>query len=181
MPKAQLRKVVHCIGSRRKWRPEWRWISRQSGHQNGYSRHYKTSAAGDFLSAKRFEIQAQHIFQKLSAPQYHKDGKYAGNVIPDLMIEDGTLNILTERDGRKIDHCFEFLNENFVLIYYFDVIWDGKNTSTETKFDLVKGNYSVESRQLGFDEVTVLEKKKIVVKPLPKIQDFVPFENNKLY
>ncbi len=120
--------------------------------------------------------------KKLLAPQYHKDGNYAGNVIPDLMIEDGTLNILTERDGRKIDHCFEFLNGNFVLIYYFDVIWDGKNTTTETKFDLANGNYSVESQQLGSDEVTVLEKKKkIRVKPLPKIQDFVPFENNKLY
>lgn len=117
---------------------------------------------------------------KLLAPQYHKDGKYAGNVIPDLMIEDGMLNILSEHEGKKIDHCFKFQNGNFELIHYFNVIWNGKNTTTETKFDLVTGNYSVESQQLGSDEVTVLEKKKMVLKLLPKLQDFVPFEN-KLY
>ena len=114
---------------------------------------------------------------KLLVPQYHKDGKYAGNVLPDVEIENGILTILTERDGNHAQHQFKFQNGNFELIYYFNVIWDGKNTTTETKFDLVTGNYSVESQQLGSDEVTVLEKKKMVVKPLPKLQDFVPFAN----
>lgn len=117
---------------------------------------------------------------KLLAPQYDKDGKYAGNVIPNVMIEDGTLNILTERGGNHSQHRFKFQNGNFELIYYFNVIWDGKNTTTETKFDLIKGNYSLESQQLGSDDVSVLEKKKMVVKPLPKLQNFVPFAN-KLY
>lgn len=114
---------------------------------------------------------------KLLAPQYFKDGKYAGNVLPDVEIENGILTILTERDGNHPQHQFRFQNGNFELIHYFNVIWDGKNTTTETKFDLVSGNYSVESQQLGSDEVTLLEKKKMVLKPLPKLQDFVPFEN----
>ena len=114
---------------------------------------------------------------KLLAPQYHKDGKYAGNVLPEVEIDNGILTILTERDGNHPQHQFRFQNGNFELIHYFNVIWDGKNTTTETKFDLVSGNYSVESQQLGSDEVTLLEKKKMLVKPLPKLQDFVPFEN----
>lgn len=118
--------------------------------------------------------------KKLLAPQYYKDGKYAGNVIPDVEIENGILTILTERDGNHPQHQFRFQNGNFELIHYFNVIWDGKNTTTETKFDLIKGNYSVESQQLGSEKVTVLKKKKIVVKPLPKLQDVVSFEN-KLY
>lgn len=114
---------------------------------------------------------------KLLARQYDKDGKYAGNALPDVVIDNGILNILTERTGNHSQHQFKFQNGNFELIHYFNVIWDGKNTTTETKFDLVTDNYSVESQQLGSDKVTVLEKKKIVVKPLPKLQDFVPFAN----
>jgi len=114
---------------------------------------------------------------KLLASQYHKDGTYAGNVIPDVMIEDGTLNILTERDGNHSDHCFKFQNGNFELIRYFNVIWDGKNTTTETIFDFISGIYIVQSQELGSEKITVKQKKKIKVKPLPKIQDFVPFEN----
>ncbi|WDF45829.1 hypothetical protein PQ459_13075 [Chryseobacterium sp. KACC 21268] len=114
---------------------------------------------------------------KLFAPQYNKDGKYAGNVLPDVVIDNGILNILTELNANHSQHQFKFQNENFELIHYFNVIWDGKNTTTETKFDLLTGNYSVESQQLGSDKLTVLEKKKIVVKPLPKLQNFVPFAN----
>ncbi|KFC19455.1 hypothetical protein [Chryseobacterium sp. FH1] len=114
---------------------------------------------------------------KLLAPQYNKDGKYAGNVLPDVVIDNGILNILTELNANHSQHQFKFQNENFELIHYFNVIWDGKNTTTETKFDLLTGNYSVESQQLGSDKLTVLEKKKIVVKPLPKLQNFVPFAN----
>ena len=114
---------------------------------------------------------------KLLAPQYHKDGKYAGNVIPDVMTEDGTLNILTESDGNHSDHCFKFQNGNFELVRYFNVIWDGKNTTTETIFDFVSGIYIVQSQELGSEKITVKQKKKITIKPLPKIQNFVPFEN----
>jgi len=130
-----------------------------------------------FFQQKDSKYSLAACSKKLLAPQYYKDGKYAGNVLPDVEIENGILIILTERDGNHPQHRFKFQNGNFELIYYFNVIWDGKNTTTETKFDLVKGNYSVESQQLGSEDVTVLEKKKIVVKPLPKIQDFVPFQN----
>lgn len=133
-----------------------------------------------FFQQKDSKYKLVTSSKKLLAPQYHKDGKYAGNVIPDVEIENGTLTILTERDGNHSQHQFKFQNGNFELIHYFNVIWDGKNTTTETKFDLIKSNYSVESQQLGSEKVTVIEKKKIVVKPLPKLQDFVPFEN-KLY
>lgn len=133
-----------------------------------------------FFKQKDSKYKLVTSSKKLLAPQYHKDGKYAGNVIPDVEIENGILTILTERDGNHPQHQFRFQNGNFELIHYFNVIWDGKNTTTETKFDLIKGNYSVESQQLGSEKVTVIEKKKIVVKPLPKLQDFVPFEN-KLY
>ncbi|MNK85769.1 hypothetical protein D3C87_1056590 [compost metagenome] len=130
-----------------------------------------------FFQQKDLKYQLVASSKKLLAAQYHIDGKYAGNVIPDLMIEDGMLNILSEHEGKKIDHCFKFQNGNFELIYYFDVLWDGKNTTTQTTYNLASGEYKVESQQLMSDEVTVLEKKKMVVKPLPKLQDFVPFEN----
>ena len=130
-----------------------------------------------FFQQKDSKYQLVASSTKLLAPQYHKDGKYAGNALPDIEIDNGILKILTERNGNHSRHQFKFQNGNFELIHYFNVIWDGKNTTTETKFDLMTGNYSVESQQLGSDEVTVLEKKKIMVKPLPKLQDFVPFEN----
>ena len=130
-----------------------------------------------FFQQKDSKYQLVASSTKLLAPQYHKDGKYAGNALPDIEIDNGILKILTERNGNHSRHQFKFQNGNFELIHYFNVIWDGKNTTTETKYDLLTGNYMVESQQLGSDEVTVLEKKKIMVKPLPKLQDFVPFEN----
>lgn len=133
-----------------------------------------------FFQQKDSKYKLAASSAKLLAPQYDKDGKYAGNVLPDVEIENGILNILTEREGNHSQHQFKFQNGNFELVQYFNVIWDGKNTTTETKFDLISGSYFVESQQLGSEKITVLEKKKMIVKPLPKIQDFIPFEN-KLY
>ncbi|TDX86556.1 hypothetical protein [Epilithonimonas xixisoli] len=164
-------------------------VREENGDLNGDGLADKVTITMDTANVTR-PLQLEIFFQqkdskyklvtsstKLLTPQYHKDGKYAGNVIPDIEIDNGILKILTERNGNHSQHQFKFQSGNFELIHYFNVIWDGKNTTTETKFDLVTGNYSVESQQLGSDEVTVLEKKKIMVKPLPKLQGFVPFEN----
>jgi len=114
---------------------------------------------------------------KILVPQYHQDGKYAGNVIPNVVIEDGILIILMEHKSNHPHYKFKYQNGNFELISYFNVIWDGKNTTTETNFDMVTGIYIVQTQELGSEKITIKEKKKITVNPLIKIQDFIPFEN----
>lgn len=114
---------------------------------------------------------------KLLEPQYSINGEYLGNVLPDVEINNGILTILTERNGNHSQYCFKFNHGNFELIRYSNVIWDGKNTTTETQFDLLTGNYSVESQQLGSDKVTILEKRNKIIKPLPKIQEFSLYEH----
>ncbi|MDY7395234.1 hypothetical protein UMM65_08265 [Aureibaculum sp. 2210JD6-5] len=103
------------------------------------------------------------------------EGKHSGNTIPDFYIEKGNL-IMESYINDKSRHTFKFRNGNFELIHFSKINWDGKETTTQTKFNLLTGNYIEEYQMLGSDEIFEKNKKIITIKPLPKIQDFIPFQ-----
>lgn len=102
-------------------------------------------------------------------------GKHNGNTIPNFYIEKGNL-IMECYVNDTTRHTFRFKNGYFRLIHFLKMDWDGKETTIQTKYDLLTGNYVEEFQLLGSDEVFEKNKKKFKVKPLPKIQNFVPFE-----
>ena len=110
---------------------------------------------------------------KIIESQYpkNKEGKHNGNNIPDFFIEDGNLQMLTDINNLKSRYTFKFQNGNFELINISRVIWNGKNKTSETEIDLVKGT-KVEFDQ-GLDSNKILNKrqKSIKYKSLPKLQD----------
>lgn len=115
---------------------------------------------------------------KIIEAQYpiEKKGKHNGHQIPDFFIENGDLHMECYIKGQSV-HKFRFKNGNFELVHFSNVFWDGINTTTETKFNLLTGRFIKQSQLLGSDEIFGKTEKTISIRPLPKIQNFRPFEN----
>lgn len=114
--------------------------------------------------------------KKLMEAQY-PNGKYGGNQIPDVMIEDGNLTLYSEIGKNHFSHVFKFKNGNFELQKISNVVWDGQNLTTETDFNLLSGQKNEITKALGSEKIIKKTSKKIVVKPLPKIDNFRSFDS----
>jgi len=119
---------------------------------------------------------------KIIESQYPKNrnGQHNGNPIPDFFIEDGNLQMLTDINDLKSRYTFKFQNGNFELIKISRVIWDGKNKTSETEIDLVKGIKIEFDQELGSDKILNKKQKSVKFKLLPKIQDLT-FSQLKTY
>lgn len=114
--------------------------------------------------------------KNLMEAQY-PNGKYGGNQIPDVMIEDGNLTLYSEIGKNHFSHVFKFKNGNFELQKISNVVWDGQNLTTETDFNLLSGQKNEITKALGSEKIVKKTSKKIVVKPLPKIDNFRSFDS----
>lgn len=90
--------------------------------------------------------------------------------IPDVFIENGKLTIVTNINELKSRYVFRFKDGNFELTNISRIISDGKETTTETEIDLVKGSKVVFDQDFGPTKKYKL-KQKTKPKALPKIQD----------
>ncbi|MGO4708684.1 hypothetical protein AB4Y90_06105 [Chryseobacterium sp. 2TAF14] len=120
----------------------------------------------------RLEFSSKEVFN----PQY-PDGKYGGDQIPDISIENGNLILTTEIKDAKKSHTFRYQNGKFELIKISEINWDGKDITTETKFDLVKGEKTETSKSLGSEKAKKKKPTKIAIKTLPTLQNFKNPEN----
>ncbi|SUX44104.1 hypothetical protein [Chryseobacterium indoltheticum] len=115
----------------------------------------------------RLEFSSKEVFN----PQY-PDGKYGGDQIPSIFIEDGNLILYSEINDVKQYYTFRYQNKNFELIKISKIVWDGKDTTTETQFDLVKGEKTENSKLLGSEKTKKKKPTKIALKALPTLQNF---------
>lgn len=115
----------------------------------------------------RLEFSSKEVFN----PQY-PDGKYGGDQIPSIFIEDGNLILYSEINDVKQYYTFRYQNKNFELIKISKIIWDGKDTTTETQFDLVKGEKTENSKLLGSEKTKKKKPTKIALTTLPTLQNF---------
>ncbi|TCC94668.1 hypothetical protein [Pedobacter hiemivivus] len=106
----------------------------------------------------------------------HKKGEHNGNQIPNFYIENGNLEMVSDIKNGQSEHKFKFQHGNFELIYFSKVIWDGKNTTTETAFNLITGKRTEKVQSLGSDKIVRSSKNKVLLRPLPKLQNFATFE-----
>jgi len=117
---------------------------------------------------------------KLIEPQY-PNGQYSGHQIPDIDIENAELILISDTGHGQSSHRFKYKNMNFELVHFSKVYWDGKNTTTETDFDLLKGVKTIKSQGLGSEKILSKSKAKIWIRPLPKLQELTAFENKPYY
>lgn len=120
----------------------------------------------------RLEFSSKDIFN----PQY-PNGKYGGDQVPDIFIENGNLILYCEIKDVKEYYTFRYQNGKFELIQIKKIIWDGKEITTETKFDLVKGEKTETSKILGSEKAKKKKPTKFTLKALPTLQNFRNPEN----
>lgn len=142
-----------------------------------------------FLSEPNGKLILAVSSDRIIEPQYpaEKQGKYNGYQIPDFTIENGILKMWSEIKGGNITYHFKYNKGNFELIYVEKLTNDAtkayidENTIfTETKFDLVTGIRTESDEKSGSVQPMKTRKKKVLIRPLPKIQDF-KFSDKELY
>ncbi|MBC5837191.1 hypothetical protein [Flavobacterium muglaense] len=118
---------------------------------------------------------------KIIEPQLPAEnhGAYNGYQIPDFFIENGILTMWSEIKNGNITYDFKYQNGNFELINVKKLTnnatqgYTDENTLfTEATFNLITGTRIETNELLGSDKVLSQRKKTIIMRPLPKIQDF---------
>jgi len=111
-------------------------------------------------------------------PQYPngKDGYKTGNSFSDVRIKNCVLSVNFEllRGLRNIN--FRFQNGHFELIGFSEVHSDGEGVMTTTDFKLSSGIRIEKSECYDTDKVLNYTKK-ILIRPLPKLEAITPMEN----
>ncbi|WP_343658936.1 hypothetical protein [Chryseobacterium sp.] len=142
-----------------------------------------------FLSQPNGKLALAVSSTKIIEPQYpvENQGKFNGYQISDFSIEKGILKMRSEIEGGNITYDFKYNNGDFELIYVDKLTnnatkgyIDEKTVFTETKFDLVTGMRTETDEISGSAKALSVRKKRVLIRPLPKIQDF-KFSDKKLY
>lgn len=110
-------------------------------------------------------------------PQYPqgKNGYYNG-FFYGVSIEKGILIIRNELTRGNFEHKFRYQNNNLELIGYSEVYSDGQGTMGTIDFNLSTGiRVSTSERYDDSNEKPTQTQKKVLIRPLPKLQDFAPF------
>lgn len=118
---------------------------------------------------------------KIIAPQYPdgRDGYRTGDGFLDVTIIKGIVSVNFGLLRGHFEHKFRFQNGNFELIGFSSVSSDGQGKMYTTDFNLSTGIRIEKIENYGEDDDGVSSniKKKILIRPLPKIQDVEPYEN----
>jgi len=109
-------------------------------------------------------------------PQY-VNGVHTKNQIPYFFIENGFLLMNTEKNDVRFEYKFIYKNGTFQLIKVSSVVYDGKNSTTETVFNLLTGVRTETTMLLGSEKILKKNTQKIMIRPLPTLQNLRTFGN----
>jgi hypothetical protein len=117
---------------------------------------------------------------KIIEPQYPdgRDGYIRGIGFSDVTIKNGVLIVSSELFRGHYEHKFRYQNEHFELIGFSMVNSNGKGEMTTTDLNLSTGIRTEKTIRYDTNKVVSNINKKIVIRPLPKLQDIVPMEND---
>lgn len=128
-----------------------------------------------FLSQPNGELKLAVSSTKIIEEMYpaHKNGKTREFQISTFVSEDGLLKMISEIKGGMASYQFKYQKGNFELIHVSKSTWDGKNTTTETEYNLRTGVKIEVKKNLGSEKIVNKKIKKMPLKPLIKIQDLL--------
>jgi len=106
-----------------------------------------------------------------------RNGYKTGDGFSNISIKKGVVSVNFELLRGHFEHKFRFQNGNFELIGVYKTYSDGRGVITTTDFNLSTGIRIEKSERYDTDKLISNTKKKILVRPLPKLQDIEPFEN----
>ena len=135
-----------------------------------------------FLSQPNGKLKLVVSSTQIIEAQYpiEKKGKYNGFQIPDFSIEKGNLIMFSEIKNGTGTYDFKFKNGNFELIKVSKItLFDNMDTTIETDYNLLTG-LKIEKKETFSKKISKKTKKIILIKPLPKIQDF-KFSDKELF
>lgn len=142
-----------------------------------------------FLSQPNGKFALAVSSTKMIEPQYPagNKGEFNAYQIPSFFIEKGILKMWSEIKGGNITYDFKYNNGHFELINVNKIThnatkgYTDQNTIfTETNFDLVTGIRIEIDEVPGSAKARQVRKKKVLIRPLPKIHDF-KFSDKEIY
>lgn len=110
---------------------------------------------------------------KIIEPQYPdgRGGYSTGNEFGEISINKGVLSIRFDLLRGNFEHKFRFQKGNFELIGYSEVSSNGQGEMTTIDFNLSTGVRIEKLERYDTDKLLSYKKKKILIRPLPKLQD----------
>lgn len=116
---------------------------------------------------------------KIIEPQYPdgRDGYSTGNRFGEVSIKKGILGIRFDLLRGNYEHKFRFQKGNFELIGYSEFYSNGQGEASTIDFNLSTGVRIEKLERYDTDKLLSQKTKKILIRPLPKLQDLVPGEN----
>jgi hypothetical protein len=105
-----------------------------------------------------------------------KDGYRTGQGFDSIVIKNNTVTIKHQLLRGHFNHKFRYQNGNFELIGFSQVYSDGLGKMYQTDFNLSTGVRTYKEQRYDTDKILINRKEKKWIRPLPKLQDFIPFE-----
>ena len=133
-----------------------------------------------FLQEPDGEFKLFVTSTQLIEPQFPngRDGYRNGTGFSDVTIIKGVLSVNVELIRGHFEHKFRFQNGNFELIGFSEVYSNGLGTIDIVDFNLSTGIRIEISQNYSTDKIISNKKKKILIRPLPKLEDVVPFDKD---
>ena len=114
------------------------------------------------------------------APQFPngKDGLHSEASFDNITIKNNVLSIHNQLIRGNFVHKFRYQNGNFELIGFTQVGANGLGVMFKNDFNLSTGVRHYKEERYDTNEVTLNKTEKKLIRPLPKLQTFVPFEKD---
>lgn len=132
-----------------------------------------------FFATKESGFKLYGTYDKIIIPRYPDgdDGYRNGEDFSEITISKGILTINCELLRGYYEHKFRFQNGHFELIGFKEVSADGNGNILSKDYNLSTGDRIEEEGRIDSDKVLSRTKKKILIRPLPRLQGIIPREN----
>lgn len=117
---------------------------------------------------------------RLISPQYPegREGFMSGERFNSIEVKKGILIVHNDLLRGNYQYKFRYQNSNFELIGYTYVSSDGIGSIHTTDFNLSTGMRVKKQESYETDKIISEEIDKLLIRPLPRLKDVVPFEGD---
>lgn len=100
-----------------------------------------------------------------------------GKSLGEITIANGVLTINEDLLRGNYNHKFRYQNGHFELIGYTEISSDGQGKMYSTDFNLSTGVRIEKVESYETDKVFSNKRSKVMIRPLPRLQDFEPYKS----